>query len=119
MMFWLVSPRLYDVLPPVCGGDGIGWTCVVSVIWLSDRTSEPDDPPQAASKADRRPMHVIAGITREGRCRLNTDAPLVRVNIRKYRFIEQNPVFFQSRAQVPLALCDVSRELKNLGNGVS
>ena len=64
-------------------------------------------------------MHVIAGSTREGRYRLSTDAPLVRVSFRKYRFIEQNPMFFQSRAQVPLPLCDVSRELKNLGDGVS
>ncbi len=64
-------------------------------------------------------MHVIAGSIRKGRCRPDTDAPLVRVNFGKYRFIEQNPMFFQSRAQVPLALCDVSRELKNPGNGVS
>ena len=64
-------------------------------------------------------MHAIAGSTREGRCRPDNDVSVARVNFRKYCFIEQNPIYFQSRAQESLTLCDLSRELKNLGNGVS
>jgi hypothetical protein len=88
---------------------------VVSAIWLPDTTSEPDEPPQAASKADRRLKHAIVGSAREGRYRSDTDAPLVRVNLEKYRFIEQNPVYFQSRAQALFTRCDASQKLKNPG----
>jgi len=38
-------------------------------------------------------MHAIAGITRECLCRPDADALLARVYFRKYRFIEQNPMF--------------------------
>ena len=64
-------------------------------------------------------MHAIPGSTRESRCRPDTHVSVARVNFRKYRFIGQNPIYFQSRTQESLTLCDLSRELKNLANRVS
>ena len=38
-------------------------------------------------------MHAIVGSTREGRCRPDADASLVRVDFEWYRFIAQRPMF--------------------------
>ena len=78
------------------GGDGVGWASAASATCrLSDRTSEPEEPPQAASSMASRQMHAISGNIREDRCHADTGAISARVNCRIYLFIVQHPMFSQ------------------------